>query len=133
LTTDANDDRKARWSPDGRWLVFVSTRSGSEGLWRARTDGGTPELLVEPAYAPIWSWDGKWIYYLSLAERNTNLWAVSVDGATRRQLTDLRGRRGTFSPDQAAFAADRSYLYFLWQEDHGDLWVADVSYPRPWE
>lgn len=30
------------WSPDGRWLAFVSNRSGTRNVWRAPLDGGRP-------------------------------------------------------------------------------------------
>ncbi len=133
LTTHPKDDRMARWSPDGKWLVFYSTRSGYEGLWRAGGDGGAPELLVELGGAPNWSSDGKWIYYLSFGKEPSNVWAVAVDGRTKRPMTDLRGRRGLPGSSQSALAADAMYLYFIWQEDLGDIWVADVTYPRPWD
>jgi dipeptidyl aminopeptidase/acylaminoacyl peptidase len=34
------------WSPDGRWVYFMSSRHGSTGLYRVRARGGEPELLT---------------------------------------------------------------------------------------
>jgi dipeptidyl aminopeptidase/acylaminoacyl peptidase len=34
------------WSPDGRWIFFMSSRHGSTGLYRVRARGGAPELLT---------------------------------------------------------------------------------------
>lgn len=37
-TTHAATDWNPTWSPDGRWLYFLSDRSGSMNLWRAAID-----------------------------------------------------------------------------------------------
>jgi len=122
-----------RWSPDGNWLVFFSKRSGSNGLWRARAGGQDPKLLVEAeAYAARWSPDARAIYYLRVGEEATNVWVVGVDGQGERPVTDLRGRRGSPGLAQVPLATDGSYLYFTWREELGDIWVADVTYPRLW-
>ncbi len=42
LTTDEASDTQPRWSPDGRSLYFVSTRSGSAQVWRLSRGTGTP-------------------------------------------------------------------------------------------
>lgn len=34
LTGDAGNGESPRWSPDGKWLYFLSTRSGSSQVWR---------------------------------------------------------------------------------------------------
>jgi Tol biopolymer transport system component len=131
--TDAGNHANPRWSPDGKWLAFFSRRSGSTKLWRANADGSHPELLFDAvSYAARWSPDGKWIYCLRVGEESTDVWAVAVDGQAERPMTDLRGRRGSFGEMQGALAADSEYLYFIWQEDLGDIWVADVTYPRLW-
>jgi dipeptidyl aminopeptidase/acylaminoacyl peptidase len=39
LTRDEAAPASARWSADGRWLYFLSSRSGSRQLWRASPDG----------------------------------------------------------------------------------------------
>jgi len=39
LTREEAAPGSARWSADGRWLYFLSSRSGSRQLWRSRADG----------------------------------------------------------------------------------------------
>ncbi len=36
------------WSPDGKFLYFVSNRSGSQGFWRVRIDEETGKTLGDP-------------------------------------------------------------------------------------
>jgi dipeptidyl aminopeptidase/acylaminoacyl peptidase len=40
LTTEPASDDNPRWSPDGKSLYFLSTRSGSSQVWRLSADGG---------------------------------------------------------------------------------------------
>lgn len=40
-------DVNARWMPDGKSLVFLSSRSGSMQVWRLHVDGGEPEQLTK--------------------------------------------------------------------------------------
>jgi acylaminoacyl-peptidase len=35
-----------RWSPDGRWLYFLSSQSGSQQLWRIGADGGSRRQMT---------------------------------------------------------------------------------------
>ena len=46
LTTDAANDSSPRWSPDGRSLYFLSTRSGSSQVWRLPLLGGEPQQVT---------------------------------------------------------------------------------------
>ena len=51
-------DVQARYSPDGRRIVFVSDRSGSDQVWVANADGSNPVRITKfPAGAvsyPVW-------------------------------------------------------------------------------
>jgi Tol biopolymer transport system component len=55
-----------QWSPDGRWLAFVSRRSGRKNVWLIRPDGGEARRLtdVKTGVASFrWSPDGKWLAF----------------------------------------------------------------------
>jgi Tol biopolymer transport system component len=69
-----------RFSPDGKWLAYVSNESGQSqvmvtslpgttGRWQVSTDGGT---------SPAWRGDGKELFYIGPAPDN---WVLSVEVA----------------------------------------------------
>ena len=68
--TDAKDkkDTNPRWSPDGKAILFESTRSGTSQLWTVPADGGEPKQLTDistGAANGIWSPDGKHVAFSS--------------------------------------------------------------------
>ncbi len=78
LQTESNE-RLARFSPDGRWIAYISDESGvnevyvqtfpgSEGKWQVSTNGG---------YFPTWRHDGKELFYVSSDKK---MMAVEIKG-----------------------------------------------------
>ena len=49
LTAHEAADSQARWSSDGHWIFFLSTRSGSAQVWRIAADGGEAEPVTRLA------------------------------------------------------------------------------------
>ena len=66
-TTDTRE-KNAAWSPDGRWIAFISDKTGEEEIylvdqkreqpWRQLTSGGSGYRMQ-----PIWSPDSKWLLF----------------------------------------------------------------------
>lgn len=68
LTTTEKKDRHPRWSPDGRWILFESNRSGDNQLWVISVEGGEARQLTQvatEATTAIWSRDGRQIAFVS--------------------------------------------------------------------
>ena len=68
LTNHPALDDQPRWSPDGRWIAFVSARSGKPQLHRLAVAGGEPEQLTESktgVQAFAWSPDGGRIAFVA--------------------------------------------------------------------
>jgi len=47
LTTHEAGDSNPVWSPCGKCIFFLSTRSGSSQVWRIRTDGGEARQVTQ--------------------------------------------------------------------------------------
>ncbi len=47
LTTSPESDYQGRWSPDGRTIWFLSTRSGAAQIWRLPVSGGEAEAFTD--------------------------------------------------------------------------------------
>ena len=68
LTASPKHDRHPRWSPDGKWIVFESNRSGAFQLYLIPADGGEARQLTTistEATQPVWSPDGGQIAFVS--------------------------------------------------------------------
>ena len=47
LTSDPENDTDPAWSPDGKWIYFLSARSGSSQVWRIAPSGGEAEPVTK--------------------------------------------------------------------------------------
>lgn len=57
LTRDAGRNERPSWAPDGRHIVFESTRTGSDQVWSMLADGSMPHQLTFQGVnsSPNWS------------------------------------------------------------------------------
>jgi TolB protein len=57
LTRDAGRNERPSWAPDGRHLVFESTRTGTRQIWTMLADGSEPKQLTYSGQneSPNWS------------------------------------------------------------------------------
>jgi Tol biopolymer transport system component len=89
-------------SPDGRYIIFYSDRSGSEQIWRMDSDGNNPKQLTDSPLqgfdSPDCSPDGKWVVY-SKRGAEKGFWKVPVEGGNPVQLNDAEGYDPAISLD----------------------------------
>ncbi len=67
LTAGQDSSRSPRWSPDGRWIAFLTSREGSSNVWRIPIGGGEArQLTFEEASISAFEWspDGSKIAFL---------------------------------------------------------------------
>lgn len=105
----AHEDGFADWAPDGKRIVFASTRTGTWQLWTVALDGGDPvRLTTSPAndISPTCSPDGETIVFVSDRDGNQELYAMPAKGGEALRLTDTPGPESApdFSPDGASLA-----------------------------
>jgi Tol biopolymer transport system component len=105
LTANSGNNNYPVVSPDGRYVVFSSDRSGPLCLWRIDIDGSNPKQLTNqtsvstPSFAP----DSRTIVYVAQVNIST-LSTVSIDGGEPRQLTKNATLWPVFSPDGTRIA-----------------------------
>lgn len=93
LTDAPGYDAEGSYSPDGKSIVFTSSRDGDADLYIMDADGGNVRQLTnQPGYdgGPFFSPCGRWVIFRSdrQKEHMLQLFAISVDGKTEVQLTD---------------------------------------------
>jgi eukaryotic-like serine/threonine-protein kinase len=70
------DERSPRFSPDGKWLAYVSDESGRNDVYVQPFPGPGPKWLVstDGGIDPVWSRDGRELFY----RKDDEVMAVSV-------------------------------------------------------
>ena len=101
------------WSPDGRWIVYISDRSGEDELYISPQDGlGQEEQITSGykgfKYAPAWSRDSK---KLAWADKDLRIWYVDIK--EKKPVEVDRGKYGeilnySWSPDSKWLAYDKT-------------------------
>ena len=118
----ASRNQNPKWSPDGKFLAFVSDKSGRDEIWISDPDGLNPKKItdLDNEKGPIlWTPDSKFALYTTADRR---LYGYSVaDGKTVTVATGDVGRIGNFSvsPDSkwVAFSKQdktlRNHVYIV--------------------
>ena len=107
LTAHAATNLDPWATPDGRYILFSSTRRGGStqrlrSLWRMDTDGGNLKELAEGQGGrfPRSSPDSRWVVFQTGGgSESINLWKVSIDGGEPVRLTDKITSSPIVSPD----------------------------------
>ncbi len=64
LTRSPKSDHSPRWSPDGSYIAFISSRDGVSNIYLMCLKGGEAKKITDSKtslYSPIWAKDGKHI------------------------------------------------------------------------
>jgi dipeptidyl aminopeptidase/acylaminoacyl peptidase len=84
-------DRHPRWSPDGKQILFESTRGGTPQLWVLPIDGGDARPLTKlhtGASNAIWSPDGQWIAFVSAVAPQFSELPFAESDAKNKELAE---------------------------------------------
>ncbi|MGB7069640.1 MAG: winged helix-turn-helix domain-containing protein [Pyrinomonadaceae bacterium] len=94
-------DQRPSLTPDGKYIVFQSNRSGATEIWRADPDGtGIQQLTFDGGNTiPHSTPDGKTIVYTHGSDGINSAWRISIDGGEAAQITDAECYNARVSPD----------------------------------
>jgi len=139
LTKGVGSNGDAKWSPDGRWIVFVSTRDRQADIYRIRPDGteftNLTNTPTEDENYPVYSPDGTMLiftrstikehkktrfpdgsYYEWNETLNTHLVVAKADGTGQRVFA-LDGVRSWWSSDSRWIA----------YHGRGGIWIQSLD------
>jgi Tol biopolymer transport system component len=127
LVSHPATESRPLYSPDGRALAFISTRTGNGDIYVLDfASGDLKRLTYDDGFEQLdsWSYDGKWIYFSSAARdiaASNDVYRVSVAGGTPMQVSADRYANewaGAPSPDGASLAfVGRGYGQW-WRHGH---------------
>ncbi|MEM1145289.1 MAG: hypothetical protein AAGI88_22140 [Pseudomonadota bacterium] len=116
------------FTPDGKFLVFSSNRSGEgQDLWRKRADGagGITQLTRSSAFdfSPSIGADGETIVFQShrLNDLRASVWSVNINGGLLTQLGD--GETPKVSPDGRQIA----YVRRDTKTNETSIWLMQID------
>jgi len=106
-------EKLVSWSPDGRWVAYISDRTGEDEVYIAPNDGMGKERQITSGYQgfkfqPVWSPDSKKIAW---GHKDTCLWYADI---TDKRVVEVdRGKHGeiqnySWSPDSKWLAYDKN-------------------------
>src|SRR5215475_1910808 len=116
-------DSQPRFSPDGKWIAFLSDREGSDNVWIMHSDGTDPkQVSKDPGsdfVSPSWAPDGKYIFVskAGFGIAAYEIWMYHMDGGTGIQITKAKPSPATPRRDRpndvgVVASADGKYLYY---------------------
>jgi dipeptidyl aminopeptidase/acylaminoacyl peptidase len=155
LTGSKGVNREPAWSPDGRWLAFISSRDGVAQVFVISPSGGeTRQLTHVGSGVSAFSWapDGTRIAFSTpdpetkaLGDRReqysefemvrhdytmTHLWALDMNGTAPRRLTggnEFTVGSFSWSPDGQKIAFDAQVRPGLSFDASADIYVYDFA------
>lgn len=119
-------DLNPHYSPDGRWVVYVSN-ANKDTIWKVDINGDHPEQLTDKlSFSPAISPDGKQIVcsYVEDANSPAQLAIFSTQGGPPVKTLPLAGQAGpnlSWSPDGSAV------VYVVTSGGVSNLWAQPLS------
>jgi Tol biopolymer transport system component len=132
LTSSLREDpapRAPAWSPDGKYVAYVASRSGTESFYRRAANAeGPEELLYKLPGAGIqltdWSLDGRYLSYYSVQLGGNILFALPLEGERK----PIEAARSDFQILAARMSPDSRLLAYRSNESgRNEIWVRSFN------
>jgi Tol biopolymer transport system component/DNA-binding winged helix-turn-helix (wHTH) protein len=120
--SSTQDEDSPQYSPDGKRVVFCSSRSGTREIWAGSADGSNAVQLTylgaTMTGAPRWSPDGQQIVFDSNVGGSYDVYVIDANGGNPRRLTDHPATDGVPS-----YSRDGRWIYFVsWRSGRDEIW-----------
>lgn len=144
LVSHTANEARPLYSPDGRYLAFISTRTGNGDIYLLTlATGDLKRLTFDDGFDQLdgWSRDGRWIHFSSTSRDIgglNDLYRVSVNGGTPMTVSADRYTNEFFgapSPDgkTIAFAARGIASGQWWRKGHSHIDESEIWLLRSFE
>lgn len=131
LTNGLPFDAQPRVSPDGKWLAFISDRSGSDNIWVTKPDGTDPRKLTnesqDAVISPAWTPDSQYVIASIRGTRGTELRMFHVNGGSGIALGSPGSTEAAAAPPPPGGATTPSRLGASVSPDGRYLFVAQAT------
>jgi TolB protein len=114
------------FSPDNRFLYFMSDRYGSFDIFKRATDGPSVQQITDLSGAESHvavSPNGEWLAYYRILGEERDIFVIPAEGGVPERITEHPAPdfQPTWSPDgsQLAFVSERT--------DLGQIWVVPID------
>ena len=130
--TPAARETSVAWSPDGRWISYLSDATGEYELYVRPQDGsGEPRQITRDSqvwrFPPVWSPDSK---MLAFADSNNTLSVVDVDSGRVSVVDTTRYTSNSFrNLTQYTWSPDSKWLAYTKVNEsfNSSIWVYSVA------
>jgi serine/threonine protein kinase len=137
VTNDEFEDWGPVWSPDGKFLYFISNRGGSMNLWRIAIEEETGKVLgrPEPVTTPaVFCWhicfsrDGKHIAYVQVSKKG-NINRLTFDPVNEKVLGEAVSitQGSNFATEPVVLSDGQSLVYNSIGDKQEDLFLLNLS------
>jgi Tol biopolymer transport system component len=130
----ASNDVVMGWTPDGKYLLFASDRTGSMSLWSLAFTGGRPEGMPELVKANIGNVQSlgltnRGALYMQVAASNQDIHLASIDFATGKQIGPIERpiQRFTGTNAQPTWSRDGKSLAYVSSRARGTFVIGRQS------
>jgi len=139
VTNHPAADLEPTWSPDGRYLAFVSDRSGAPQIYMIDLYQGNESTNNKPirltnsgSYntSPAWSPDGRYLAYVRRTGSQFDLYMIDFQGAGGR--TDIQLTNTPYNEEDPSWSPDgRMLVYSGNKNGNYDLFVISIYSKEP--
>jgi Tol biopolymer transport system component len=127
LIASRSVENSPAFSPDGRFLLVSSERSGVSQIYRSDADGNGSVQLTKlfgvTVGSPVWSPDGPRIVFDARVDANPDIWVMDEEGNNPRRVTTEPSEdvTGAWTPDGVSivFCSNRGGDQQLWLTSPG--------------